>query len=467
MMPPTTPADSAAILSAALNVETLRELYSAHTQIEHGTVMNPISGEEIDIMKQCVNLELGTGADAIVGDLQAYSEVIATFSEVLPQGLTAWVKLHDKYKKGKINRVNNEEDSNTYDFQYDEIVPDEKGKMGAKTFIVKDLSRLELKTQQVLVKGDPAAGKTTFAKQLLTWIMRRKDSTWLVPVIVRTVDLVRFRDLWDSNEGAADMIDQFLKSHFVEEHYNLFLHARQAGRLLVILDGFDEAGPLEGHITKQISEMLNNSVFLVLTSRDMGHTFSNTAFDRFLTVRVRELNKQQQRQVVCKRLVDEEKVADFCKQLELNPSLDQMAKNPLLLNITLSVFETNQNSKTTGCKLQNSLCATAQLNRGKVYQMALDGMLGAIEQTKMPGSLGSTGKKIQKVGPGTGRELRAIFKRVAFTAHAENSGRGIRDFSNELVQRAVEACGLPEFKMEDWENLVVAIKKGRLPLLSW
>ncbi|CAJ1457419.1 unnamed protein product, partial [Effrenium voratum] len=332
---------------------------------------------QVDIMQQCVNLQLDSGHNHEVGDTDAYREVVADFAQKLWQGITAWVSLEPgEYQQGILHRVNQEDEHLvTYDFQYSKQVQ-EGGKSVSKSFIVKDRPRHQIKTRQLMVKGDPAGGKTTFAKQLLTWIMRTEDAKWLVPVMVRTIDLVRSHEQF-ADDG-RDMVDQYLGMLYRDTgHWELLALARLHGRLLVILDGFDEAGHLERQLGREISSKLNNEVFLIVTSREMSGVLSGSDFARFRSVRVKELNEDQRRQVIRRRLTDashgEEAVQAFCNQLTLNPALCAMTRNPLLLNVTLSVYQTADG--TLG----------GSLNRGKVYGLALDGMLSNLERAKAVG----------------------------------------------------------------------------------
>ena len=59
-----------------------------------------------------------------------------------------------------------------------------------------------------------------------------------------------------------------------------------------------------------------------------GGTFDAAAFEHFWSVRVKELNDKQQRQIIERRLPSQEHVEKFCGQLKFNPSLGQVAKNP-------------------------------------------------------------------------------------------------------------------------------------------
>lgn len=432
-----------------LRINRLRERYRAHAEAEHGSIINPITGEEVDIMQQCVNLQLETGHNHHeVGDTDAYREVIADFAKELWQGMPAWTVLDEEVQQGMIHRVNREDEHGqvTYDFQYTKIVK-EAGKSVSKVFIVKDRRRDQLQTRQLLVKGDPAGGKTTFAKQLLTWIMR-SDDKWLVPVMVRTIDLVRSHDQLDHD----NLVMQYLAMMYKECHWELIDLARQHGRLLLILDGFDEAGFLERDLAKEISSKLNNQVFLPVTSREMSGLHNGKDFDRFRSVRVKELNEAQRRQVIQRRLKDGE-VEAFCNQLTLNPALCAMTRNPLLLNVTLSVYETTAERE-----------LGASLNRGKVYGLALDGMLSNLERAKAVHASGYPG------GPGClVSGLREVLKSIAFLAHSQRSGRGVRDFRRELVHKAIRQVNLKGviFELTQWNEVEDLIKKGRLPLLTW
>jgi len=433
-----------------LRIDALRLPYRRQAEMEHGTIINPITGDEVDIMQQCVNLQLDAGHHAHeVGDTDAYREVIRDFAEELRQDMPVWAKLEGgEWQHGRIHRVNKEDEHHvTYDFQYSKKV-NEHGKNVDKVFILKDKPRSIFKTRQLLVKGDPAGGKTTFAKQLLTWIMREAGASWLVPVMVRTIDLVRCHDSFC--DDGRDMVTQYLAMVYKDTPaLELFNLARQQGRLLVLLDGFDEAGHLERELATQISTMLNNEVFLIVTSREMSGVLSGSDFSRFRTVRVKELNEVQRKQVIERRLTSPEAVESFCTQLTLNPALCLMTRNPLLLNVTLSVYESS-----------GDLDGRA-LNRGRVYGLALDGMLHNLERKHA-----SSGTDVSEGIRAT--SLRVILKSLAFEAHSQREGRGIRDFRRPLVEKAIRSCRLPtDFSIGDWEAVEDSIKKGQLPVLTW
>lgn len=170
-----------------LHVE--RERYRERAQAEHGLIQNPITGDELDIMEQCVNLRLSANGEAKV-DTEAYREVLRSFMEELPLHTLVWFDRKGTgrmQQRARVVRVNRENGENSYDLSFTVPAAGQKEKVLTK----KDVERRALATAPLLVVGEPAAGKTTFSKQLLTFIMRSDDCAHIVPVMIRVVDLVR------------------------------------------------------------------------------------------------------------------------------------------------------------------------------------------------------------------------------------------------------------------------------------
>lgn len=71
----------------------------------------------------------------------------------------------------------------------------------------------------------------------------------------------------------------------------------------------------------------------------MGKRYESPEFERFRKVRVRELSSKQQKEVVLQRLSSPDQTESrerFLKQIETNSALNEMARNPLLLNLVES-----------------------------------------------------------------------------------------------------------------------------------
>ena len=78
----------------------------------------------------------------------------------------------------------------TYDVSYERLQADGK----VKTLVLPDLQRHEVETGARCSCLATFAGKTTFSKQLLTWVMRENKHQHLVPAMIRVVDLVRNKE---------------------------------------------------------------------------------------------------------------------------------------------------------------------------------------------------------------------------------------------------------------------------------
>eukprot|EP00434_Breviolum_minutum_P006181 symbB.v1.2.005449.t1/scaffold318.1/size313828/12 len=131
-----------------------------------------------------------------------------------------------------------------------------------------------------------------------------------------------------------------------------------------------------------------------------------------------------------------------------------MTRNPLLLNVTLSVYESTANGE-----------LGASLNRGKVYGLALDGMLKNLERAKaLRGGNGG-----YPTASADAPILREVLTNIAYLAHSLRSGRGVRDFRRDLIHKAIRSVNLRGvlFEQNHWNEVEDLIKKGRLPLLTW
>merc|ERR1719336_1991784 len=105
--------DSRSLREGAHGLSAACASYREWALAEHGSIVNPITGEEVDIMQQCVNLQLDTEDSHEVGDQSAYREALVDFAQELTQGTPAWVALKSGvYERGLVNRVNAEDESN-------------------------------------------------------------------------------------------------------------------------------------------------------------------------------------------------------------------------------------------------------------------------------------------------------------------------------------------------------------------
>ncbi|KAK7237539.1 hypothetical protein SO694_00099092 [Aureococcus anophagefferens] len=397
-------------------LEDERSRYRASAQLDHGTIVNPITGEDLDIMQQCVSLRL-EARDCELADAEAFDDVLSAFAEEVALNARVWARVADAPPaEARVIRVNGD---GTFD-----VKPN-----GASSKTLRDVRRRDLEAEPLLVVGDPAGGKTTFAKQLLTWTMREPRHAYLIPCLVRVCDVVRVFAP-ETARPAAPLAWAYLRQTCAEARWRFFDKARQERRLLLILDGVDEAGALDARLEREIRDEYARHP-LVVTSREMK-ALEGPAYARFRRVRVLQLDQGQIEAIARKRLGDDGQFETFLGQLRLNAALQRMAANPLLLSVTLSVFQGEG--------------LAGDLNRGLVYRTALTSMLD----------------KLGDAPPGVARSL---LRKVAWRAHSADGGRGTRDFGDDLVLDAVRDT--PGVSEADWRAVADAAQRGRLPLLAW
>lgn len=440
-------------------VDKERENYRSRAQLEHGTTQNPITGQELDVLSQCVNLEIndGSGANNLIGDDQAYERILACYQAVLPVGTKVWFAAQGdrakRQRQGTIVRVNREDATNiTFDVSYDD---DAHGETKTKKEL--EVPRSKLVTKPTLIIGDPAAGKTTFCKQLLSFVMRNDAYKFIVPVIIRVIELVQFRNEFNQGqcttnvtpratrirEPKKDMIAQFLYLTRSQYEYQLFLQARDQGRLLVILDGYDESDrDLERNLRQEIQAVYLDEVMLVVTSRYMAGLDNLQELGQFRKMGVRTLNEHQQKDVVRRQVGDDVSAAELFNQIQATPALAVMAKNPLMLSVMVSIFNSRRGQH-------------ALLNRARVYESALESMFKRLDATK---------RRRADEQKWDHKTIRKVLTQIAWTVHSVEK----RDFTRKTVETALEMLGDKSFTIQEWDQLAESqLKKGKFPLLSW
>ena len=106
---------------------------------------------------------------------------------------------------------------------------------------MKGCERRHMEFDAMLVFGQPAVGKTTFAKQILSDIMRQRRAEQLIPTMIRVIDLERARSqievLETKMDRALDLVTGYLMLYSSATHMELFMLAKKQLRLIIILDG--------------------------------------------------------------------------------------------------------------------------------------------------------------------------------------------------------------------------------------
>ena len=157
--------------------------------------------------------------------------------------------------------------------------------------------------QPVLITGPAACGKSTLTKQyahrLATAFLARKGD--IVPLLVTVVELaatITARKLVATDDLVGEHIRRTEKNTPLAE----FLAAKRKERkLVVILDGVDEAGAVREVMEPYVAKRLAKEVMLCVTGRENGIE-DMKIFAGFAHFHVQALSRDQQRYIAKRRM---------------------------------------------------------------------------------------------------------------------------------------------------------------------
>ena len=163
----------------------------------------------------------------------------------------------------------------------------------------------------VLITGPAACGKSTLTKQYTHRIATKflRGGGELVPLLVTVIELA------DTIKAAAlggcsrplSATDDVLKMHIQRKFrhdqplVDFLIDRRAAHKLVLVLDGMDEAGEARDVLEPYIATRLKNEVMLCLTGRENGIE-DMTNFSGFEHFHIEALTRPQQKQIIASRM---------------------------------------------------------------------------------------------------------------------------------------------------------------------
>ena len=160
--------------------------------------------------------------------------------------------------------------------------------------------------KSILITGPAACGKSTLTKQYT----HRMATAFLngdrdfVPLLVTVIDLaetIKTSGLADKDE--ADLLAQHIQHKYApnKELVELLLKARAQHKLVLIVDGMDEAGAVRDILEPYIAEQLAPEIPICLTGRENG-IVEMDKFGAFAHFHIQALTQDQQTQIVTRRM---------------------------------------------------------------------------------------------------------------------------------------------------------------------
>ena len=142
---------------------------------------------------------------------------------------------------------------------------------------------------QVVVLGAAASGKSCLLKRVLVMAAdsHQGHPDDLVPVLILLIDLGRLMTK-HTLTSEDNLIEWYLRDSYGSHsgRYKMLAQAMDGGRLLLLLDGLDEAGEQKDAIEAYIRERLaHDSQRLLVSSRHSG--FKDSVFSQFKFIQVR------------------------------------------------------------------------------------------------------------------------------------------------------------------------------------
>ncbi|MBV9864435.1 MAG: pentapeptide repeat-containing protein [Abitibacteriaceae bacterium] len=213
--------------------------------------------------------------------------------------------------------------------------------------------------RQLSLLGEFGAGKTWFCRHYAHRQLKRYLNDPAKQRLPLLITLRHFAKAMDAQQLINDALYEQYKLQFVGSAYDVFQEMNRRGKLLLILDGFDEMARQVDFDTvvnnfEKLSELAIEGSKVILTRRTehfRGAKESETILGgEALSQRVRELhspsfevlylkpfNTDQIRDVIMRRLGSEEgpRMADHILD---NPNLAEMARKPVLIELLLAAL---------------------------------------------------------------------------------------------------------------------------------
>jgi len=317
-----------------------------------------------------------------------------------------------------------------------------------------------MEDRRLVVLGAPASGKSVLLRKVFVFgalEQHVKSNDCLIPLRVLLIDMGR--QIAKCNLTADDDLLKF----YLEEKFGsnssktLFLkRALLSGRVLLLLDGLDEAGSNQHIVIHWMTNYLKRfyDQRVIISSREVG--FSQNAqicaAHGFKVTKVLPLSQESILSVIDKRILSKQvDLRQYLKQQLVMPEYASLARNPMMLSLLIHVLsymhlsQGNENASSTLSK------TASVLSRGKLFAFAIEQMLRRGDAAKYRRRNGIEDKKIQSDFDMLELDQAMwILRQVALVAHSSSN----RDISMESFVVAISSV----FGEMDVKNMKVVLE---------
>ena len=290
----------------------------------------------------------------------------------------------------------------------------------------------------LIVVGDAASGKSTFARLFLVLCIQQRREPQLVPYLLSTIDLVR---IIKQNSLGGDYLDGYLRCVYGPRSRR-YLYLKQAmleRRLVLFLDGMDEVPTgLKSVIEAYVMCFLRANVKIVMTSRPGG--FSHAWLELCTRVNILPLDVEQQESIAKARLRQPQHLHLF-KQLMVRPDLQQLASNPLILSMFIAHIRSASKSQASD--------KSGLLNRWKLYHAAMTTIITRLDAKTLEARKGQAGR--------SSAAYMNLLQEIAFHAHCKQ----MKDLNLEVLRSAIT-----EQTSALWDDVKESVARGQFAVLT-
>jgi hypothetical protein len=440
--------------------------YCSYIRTRHSFIVDALSGQRLDILRQCVNIAMSTTASS-TSNPTSTQHITGSTADDGTEGLLE----EEEFEMRLFARSTFRQQGRLNELRVLVLAPAASG----KTCLLNRILTLSLINHQQNQQQNHSGATSAAASGV--------SDHEFVPVLILVVDLARKwqQHNWSAvyDAGDADILDLYLRATYGENtmRYKMLRQCALARRLLILLDGIDEGSTLRSRIENFATiDLVKAGHRLVVTSRPSGLT--KALYSDFEHVHLLPLSTEQQLVIAKNRLGSEELAVKFEAELQ-SPDYQQIASNPLMLSMMLSVFmSSNVANQASFPKKRTDLYDIAvktmltQVDKKqkhtlatttKVHTPAAPGMSSSTDLVASSGMASAAASMVDVTAVGSQQPqeqalpLLEFLQAIAWTCHKAKT--------KNITSSVLVEANFTSAMIDAWNFVQAQVKSGKMPLL--